>query len=1012
MAEKTTGAVLVVGAGIAGVQASLDLADSGYLVYLVDKAPVIGGKMAQLDKTFPTNDCSMCILSPKLVEVGRHLNIELLTLTEVLAVEGEEGDFTVTVRQSPRYVDMDRCIACGACAEKCPRKVRDEFHEGVDLRKAIYLPYPQAVPLKYAIDADHCIYFEKGKCKACVKFCPTEAIRLDDTARDLELKVGAVIATPGFTAYDPAGGEHYQYETSPNVVTSLEFERLLSASGPTGGELKRISDGETPHKIAWLQCVGSRDIHEGAHSYCSSVCCMYANKQAVIAKEHSHDDLDAAVFFMDMRTYGKEFDAYQIRAEDESGVRFIRSRVHSVFPLPDDRLRIVYASESGSTMEEIFDLVVLSVGFSPCAGARELAASLGIELNEHGFAATADLAPVCASRPGIYACGTFQEPKDIPAAVMEASAAAAGASAKLSGQRWQLTRARTLPPERDIAGEEPRIGVFVCNCGINIGGVADVPAVRDYAATLPQVVHVEDKLFACSQDSLDQIKAIIEEKQLNRVVVASCSPRTHEPLFQETILDAGLNKYLFEMANIRDQNTWVHMNDPARATTKARELVRMAVAKAARTEPLHQVALDITRSVLIVGGGVAGLEAALGVAEQGYQAVLVEKSGQLGGVARDLRATWQGEDISRYLAGLVDRVTGSDRVTVLLNSQVTGSAGSYGNFVTTVAGSGKPEKTITVEHGATIIATGGQEDKPDLYLYGRHPDVLTHLDMDRALAGKDDRLTAARSVVFIQCVGSRDENHPYCSKTCCTHSLKSALEVKQRNPRARVFILYRDIRAYGFRESLYKKAREKGIIFIRFEPEQPPQAALHRDKQLVVTVTDHVLRRPVRISPDLLVLATGIIPAANKDLFEIFKVPVNNDGFLVEAHAKLRPVDFASDGLFVAGLAHYPKPLEETIAQARAAVSRAMTIISRDALLVGGVVAEVDPERCAVCLTCVRTCSYGVPFIHEDGYAVIEAAECHGCGSCVAECPGQAITLRHFTDEQILAKTHALFAET
>ena len=847
-----------------------------------------------------------------------------------------------------------------------------------------------------------------SECLQCVDACLANAVDHSMTMIEHTLNVGAVILSPGFTPFEPTQMTPYCYGHSPNVMTSLEFERILSASGPYGGHLVRPSDHKEPKKIAWLQCVGSRDINKGDHAYCSGVCCMYANKQAVIAKEHSPKELDTAIFFMDMRTHGKEFDKYNMRAMDESGVRFIRSRIHSVFPEPGDTYRLVYSTEAGSMVEEIFDMVVLSIGLAPNKDAKVLSDIMGIELNHHGFAKTDNLSPVSTSRKGIYVCGTFQEPKDIPSSVMEASAAAASATMALAADRWTQTITRELPPETDFTGQAPRIGVWVCNCGINIGGIADVPAVRDYAATLPYVVHVEDKLFTCSQDSQDHMKQIIKEHKLNRIIVAACSPRTHEPLFQETIRDAGLNKYLFEMANIRDQNTWVHMKEPEKATAKAKDLVRMAVAKAALIEPLHQVSLNIKKSLLVVGGGVAGMEAALGAANQGVEVHLVEKTGELGGIARHLNATWQGEKIQDYLEPLVAGTKSHEFIKLYLDAEVDSFTGSMGNFITTVKGNN--EKT-TIEHGAVIFATGAMEYKPHEYLYGEHPNVLTHLDMDAALRDNDGRVKNAKAVVFIQCVGSRNNENPFCSKVCCTHSLKSAIALKDMDRRKRVYVVYRDIRSYGFREDLYQKARELGVLFIRYDLEKMPTITLNSNKELELSVIDHVLQMPVKINPDLVVLASGIVPGDNKKLFEKFKVPTNSEGFLVEAHAKLRPVDFASDGLFVAGLAHYPKPLEESIAQARAAVARAMRILSRDSLMVGGVVAEVTPEKCAVCLTCVRTCPYGIPYIHADGYAQIDASECHGCGACVAECPGKAIRLNHFTDQQIMAKTDALFQE-
>jgi heterodisulfide reductase subunit A-like polyferredoxin len=849
-----------------------------------------------------------------------------------------------------------------------------------------------------------------SECYQCVDACLAGAVDHQVQAREKTVDVGAIILAPGFAPYDPTLYETYSYASHPNVVTSLEFERMLSASGPYAGHLVRPSDDREPKKIAWLQCVGSRDINHCDNGYCSSVCCMYANKQAVIAKEHNEGTLDTAIFFMDMRTFGKDFDKYHLRAEDDHGVRFVRSRIHSVYPDKDDKLRIVYATEAGRSVEELFDIVVLSVGLTADAATVALAEKLDVDINKYGFARTSSLTPVKTSRDGIFVCGTFQEPKDIPHSVMEASAAVACATKQLKDARWSLTAEKELPPEADVSDQPPRIGVFVCNCGINIGGVADVPAVRDYAGSLPHVVHVEDNLFTCSQDNQVHLKEIIAEKQINRVVVASCSPRTHEPLFQETIREAGLNKYLFEMANIRDQNTWVHMNNPDKATEKAKDLVRMAVAKAAHIEPLYTVSVPITRAALVVGGGVAGMEAALGVADQGCQVHLVEKSGQLGGNARNLRATWQGEALPSYLEQTIVRAEEHPNIKIHLNSEIVETHGSLGNFQSVLSHGNGSKKNIS--HGVAILATGGKEYKPTEYLYGKHPNVMTHLDLDKALTRNDERLEKAKSAVFIQCVGSRNAERPYCSKICCTHSLKGALSLKEKNPGMRVYILYRDIRAYGFREALYQQAREAGVIFIRYDIEHLPSVVMDMDEILLLTLIDHVLRRPIRIKPDLLVLAAGIMAHDNQALHHVFKVPVNAEGFLVEAHAKLRPVDFASEGIFLAGLAHCPKPLEESIAQAKAAASRAMTVLAKEALMAGGVVASVETSRCAACLTCVRACPYNIPRVDEHSHAVIDPALCHGCGTCAAECPGKAITLRHFTDEQLIAKTEALFTKS
>ncbi len=851
-----------------------------------------------------------------------------------------------------------------------------------------------------------------SECYQCVKACLAGAVNHDMEPKERIIEVGSIILAPGFTPFDPSSFDTYNYIRHPNVVTSMEFERILSASGPYAGHLIRPSDHKEPDRIAWLQCVGSRDINRCDNAYCSSVCCMYAIKEAIIAKEHSSKPLDTAIFYMDIRTYGKDFEKYYMRAEKENGVRFIKSRIHTIEPVDGDNLLLTYATEDGEIKSEIFDMVVLSVGLAPNPDIVELGKRLGIDLNQHKFASTTSFKPVSTNKEGIYVCGVFQGPKDIPQSVMEASAAASASGEILSEARGTMTRSKELPPEVDVTGQEPRIGVFVCNCGINIGGVADVPAVREYAKTLPNVVHVEDNLFTCSQDTQEKIKQVIKEKNINRVVVASCSPRTHEPLFQETIRDAGLNKYLFEMANIRDQNTWVHMNEPEKATQKAKDLVRMAVAKASLIEPLRQVSLEIKRSALVVGGGIAGMEAALGIANQGFKAYLVEKSDTLGGIAKRLHRTWQNEDIKTYLDDLIKKVEKNPNIEVFTSSEVKETGGILGNYVTTIVSNNGKEAKKVIEHGVTILATGGKEYRPKEYLYGEHPDVMTQLEFDQILYSDDNKIRDARNIVFIQCVGSRIPERPYCSKVCCTHSLHSAISVKEKNPDADVFILYRDMRSYGFREDLYREAREKGVIFIQYTLDTPPAVESNNDGKLILKTLDHVLKKEIQLSPDIVVLASAILPNDNKELFELFKVPVNNEGFLIEAHMKLRPVDFASEGMFMAGLAHYPKPIDESIAQAKAAVARAVTILSKDNIVVGGVVATVNPDRCAACLTCVRTCPYGVPKIEDEGYAKIDPAECRGCGACVAECPGKAITLQHFTDEQIIAKEDALFMET
>jgi len=712
---------------------------------------------------------------------------------------------------------------------------------------------------------------------------------------------------------------------------------------------------------------------------------------------------------MDMRTPGKEFEKYYWRAQDE-GIRFLRSRVHTVDPVPGtDDLAITYLREDGELVTEVFDLVVLSVGLETSPGIIKLAETLGIELNEDRFAQTSSFTPVTTSKPGIYVCGAFQGPKDIPQSVMEASAAASASSEMLSPVRFSLARKKPIFEERDISKEEPRIGVFVCHCGINIASVVDVEAVREYAQMLPHVEYVENSLFVCSQDAQGMIKERIREHNLNRVVVASCTPRTHEPTFQETIKEAGLNKYLFQMANIRDQGAWVHMNEPEAATQRAKDQVRMAVASVALQPPLREFDLPVTKAGLVIGGGAAGMEAALGLADQGFQVHLVEKKDFLGGHARKLNQTWRGEPIKPYLDDLVQRVENHQLIETHLNSGITNVRGFVGNFTSTIATEGRE---VDVEHGAAIIAIGGHSFKPQEYFYGDNPRVMLSLEMDQALREKNPLLTDAKTAVFIQCVGSRIPERPYCSRVCCTHSVESAIQLKELNPEMDVFILYRDLRTYGSRENLYKKAREKGVIFIRFDLENAPQVEQLPDGRLQVAVRDPILGLPVTLETDILGLASAIIVKEQEKLAQLFKVPLTNDGFFLEAHMKLRPVDFATDGVFIAGLAHFPKPIDEAIAQAKAAAGRASVVLSQDAIRAGGVVAEIDAETCVGCQACVGVCPFGaIEYLPDEDVCQVNQALCKGCGTCAANCPSECITLFGFSHKQLYTQVDEALKE-
>ena len=1481
---KKTGAVLVVGGGIGGIQSALDLADSGYYVYLAEESPAIGGVMASLDKTFPTNDCSMCILSPKLVECGRHLNIEILTYSEIREVEGGPGDFTVKIKRRPRYVDPSKCTGCGECAEACPVSVPNEFEERMLNRKAIYRPYPQAVPNIFTIDKiakapcrdacpaginvqgyvallsqgkykeglalikenlplpgvigricphpcesacnrgdldepvaicdlkrfladqagdelappaildkrdekvaivgsgpagltcayflalqgyvvtifealpvaggmlrvgipdyrlppdilekeidlirklgveiktnspvgkdhsvdrlfdegykavfisagshknmplripgeDHegvlsgvellrdlalgkkvavgakvavigggdvaidaarsalrtgakevsiiyrrsrkempasdeeiecaleegiriqylaapveiradsnrvvslgCIKMELGspdssgrrrpipvegsefflevdtvipaigqasdlsfldevtgvkkspkdtvlvdpvtlatdregifaggdcvtgpwiaieaiaagkraaisidrflnqedlvagrveedllptdlddtlymqkpkaprrkmkslapearrtdfgevelgfteeaarqeanrclncgicsECMQCMAACKAGAIDHRMTEKIDEIKVGSIILSPGFDEFEPDQDHHsrhgyttlisqYGYDKYPNVVTSIEFERILSASGPYEGHLLRPSDRKPPRRIAWIQCIGSRDV-TCDRGYCSSVCCMYAIKEAVIAKEHSPTPLDVSILYMDMRTYGKDFDKYYERAKQEYGIQFIRSKVFGVEEVDGTGgLSLRYAAENGELCKDDFDMVVLSVGLKPKPGAVELAKRLGIELNEYEFCRTHGFSPVNTSREGIFVCGAFQGPKDIPETVMQASSAAAASSALLSEARGELVAKKEFPPETVVTGEPPRIGVFVCHCGINIGGIVNVPEVKDYAASLPNVVFVDENLYTCSQDTQESMKEKIVEYRLNRVVVASCSPRTHEPLFQETLQEQGLNKYLFEMANIRDQCSWVHQHQPELATQKAKDLVRMAVAKARLSEPLRLISLKSTPSALVIGGGIAGMVNSLNLADQGFEVHLVEKAMNLGGIARKIHYTLEGGDVQEYLKELIEKVTNHPLIQVYLRAAIIDTSGYIGNFTTSIKAG--PKKEIKeINHGVAVIATGGEEYKTTEYLYKKNRKVISLLELEKDVAKPSKRIRDCENLVMIQCVGSRDEDNPYCSKVCCSESIKCALLLKEIKPEMNIYVLYRDIRTYGFKEDFYRKAREKGIVFIHYESEAKPEVTPVKEggKDFVrIAVTEPLLGEKLTIDADLLALAIATTPpSVNKDISQLFKVPLNEDGFFLEAHMKLRPVEFATDGVFMCGLAHGPKFIEESIAQAQAAASRAGAVLSKEIVQLPGTISFINRNKCVGCGECESVCPFGAIAVDpEQNKAAVNDALCKGCGACTASCKSGAINLYGFTNSQIL----------
>jgi heterodisulfide reductase subunit A len=1002
MAGEKVGAVLVVGGGVAGIQASLDLADSGFKVYLVDLEPTIGGVMAQLDKTFPTNDCSMCILSPKLVTTGRHPNITILTNAEITGLNGEPGNFEVKIRKQSRYIIEDKCNGCGLCAQECPIEAVDTYNEGLSQRSAIYVDYPQAVPLKYKIDREKCI-----GCGTCFEICKAKAIEYDQQDSEATLNVGSIILAPGFEPFDAKLKSEYGYGRYLNVVTSIEFERILSASGPYGGLVLRPSDGEIPKKIAFIQCVGSRDFQLG-NNYCSAACCMYGMKEAVIAKEHTPTKLEPTIFYMDLRAYGKEFDAYYNRAKDEWGIKFVRSRVAGVTQDPLTSNLFVHYVENETPKTEEFDMVVLSIGMQPPKNVEKLAEVFGIELNKYKFCETKHFSPLETSKPGISVCGAFSAPKDIPESVAQASGAAAKAMSTIATERGKLVTVKEYPHERDVSQEEPRIGVFVCHCGINIGGVVNVPEVVEYAKTLPNVAYAEANLYTCSQDTQKLIKEKIQENNLNRVVVASCTPRTHEPLFRETVQEAGLNPYLFEMTNIRDQCSWVHMHEPEKATEKAKDLIRSVVAKAKLLKPLKKPVINVTPVGLIIGGGVSGMTAALELANQGFEVHLVEKEKALGGHLRTIHYLLENEDPKQKLNALIKAVMENDKIHVYLEAEVVDVTGFVGNFKSKIR---QQEDEKEVEHGIVIVATGAVEYKPTEYLYGKDPRVMTQHELEEKIANDS---FDAKNVVMIQCVGARNKERPNCARICCGQAIKNAMKIKEKSPETEVYVLYKDLRAYGFKEDYYREAAQKGVLFINYEDERKPQV-VNENGKLKITFLEPVINEEVEIEPDIIVLSAATIPNPdNKHVAELLKVPLTKDGFFLEAHMKLRPVDFATEGVFLCGMAHSPKYIDESIAQACAAASRATTILSKLTLEMEGIVANVNEDLCSGCKICEYLCPYSAIEMNEkDGKPIAHVIEalCKGCGACGTACPTKAIIMGHFTTEEILAQVKAALVE-
>ncbi len=991
-------AVLVIGGGIAGIQSALDLAEAGAQVYLVEKQATIGGVMAVLDKNFPTLDCSICIEAPKMSEVDLHPNIKILSPAEVVKVEGQVGDFTVHVEQKARFV-TDECTRCGDCTTACPVVMPNEYDSGMATRKAIFTPIPQSVPGTYLVDIENCLNQPPNymPCDRCVQVCPPKAIDfLMQKTRVEKLSVSAIILAIGYDMFDPRKMPEYGYGKHPDILTALEFERLVNSAGPTGGEIIRPSDGKHPEKLLFVLCVGSRD--QRFYHYCSRFCCMYSIKHAYQALDHGVADV--SVMYMDVRAFGKGFDGFWRRTEVE-GAKFLRGRPARISPNGSGNLQVLYEdTHQSARVEADFDMVVLANAVAPQEGLAELAEHLNIQMDEDGFIRANEIEGglVMTTRAGIYVAGCVSGPKDIPDSVSEASAAAGLALSHLTERHWPDPI--EVAPVADI--DTPRIGVFVCHCGSNIAGVVDVERVVEFARELPDVVYASHQMFSCAGNTQQEIEQAIKENNLNRVVVAACSPKTHESIFRGVMLRAGLNPYLLEMSNIRNMDSWVHKHEKEAATQKANDMVWMAVEKARHLTPLEVSELPLIQKALVVGGGIAGLTAAAAIADQGYETHLVEREPKLGGMLNDLDQIAPANIYAPDLLSAKIQQVSESGVKIHLGTCIENIGGLVGNFRAELSDGS------AVEAGAIVMASGSQPYQPQEFNFGQDVRVISNLELETRLA---DGLPEAERITFISCVGAR-QGSAGCSRYCCTSMIAQALRLRRLGKKVR--ILYKELRTYSRQaEELYEAASREGVQFIRYDPDRTPQDVIHWQGEHL-EVKDTLLGVNLRIPTDLVVLVLALHPSTDS-LGEQLKLARSEDGFYMELHPKLGPVQTAVQGVFLAGTSQGAKDVRESMAQAMAAAGKAGALLAPGKIEKEPLTARLIPDLCAGCMRCVKVCPYsaieqiGKP--GKDGSVHIHEAACMGCGTCAAECNFNAIEMPYFTREQILAQIDAALSE-